>query len=279
MVDLTKYRCTEEIENLVRRKYDDIFVLGSTLEELRNFWRHVGYKADGTIGEPREISKTIVDIDCKSHGNYAQQEGANDESHDKDKPMDWYDEFNITSKKAKDETRSKSYTLQTSQRHGFQIGGNAGLKASSGFFNVAGGGVIPELGINASYSSEKTKTITTANSQDSKLSQAYEIVDKLHVPPKKKVEAMITTWAVTYEADTTLLFTVDAAISLPVRYRTHISRVLGGFFVSTAYIPAMEIFNDETDFEVVNGNVKFTRKGTVSYISEQVEIKKKKKDL
>ena len=90
---------------------------------------------------------------------------------------------------------------------------------------------------------------------------------------------MITTWAVTYEADTTLQFTVDADITLPVRYRTHLSRVFGGYFVSTAYIPAREIFKDEQGFDLDSSNVTFTREGKVSYISEQVEIKKKKKDL
>lgn len=280
MVDLLNYRCTDEIERLVKRKHgEDIFVVGSTLKEIRDFWRHVGYKADGTIGEPREVSKTVVDIDCKSHANYADQEGADDKSHDNDKPRDWYDEFNITSKKSRDDTKSKAYNLQTSTRRGFQIGGNAGLKAGSSFFNIAGGGVAPELGINASYTSEKSNAVTNANSKETKLSQAYEVLDKLHVPPKKKVEAMITTWAVTYEADTTLLYTVDTDITLPVRYRTHISRVFGGYFVSTAYIPAREIFEEENGFELDNGSVKFTREGKVSYISEQVEIKKKKKDL
>ena len=280
MVDLTGFRITEEIERLVKRKHgEDIFVVGSTLKEIRDFWRHVGYKASGTIGEPREISKTIVDIDCKSHGNYAAQEGANSDSHDDDRPKDWYDEFNITSKKAKDDTRAKSYNLQTSTTRGFQIGGNGGLKADSAFFNAAGGGITPELGINASYNQETTKSSSKTTSSEMKLSQAYEVVDKLHVPPKKKVEAMITTWAVTYEAETSLMFRVDADITLPVRYRTHLSRVFGGYFLSMAYIPAREIFEEEEAFHDDGSNVTFTRKGSVSYISEQVEIKKNKKDL
>lgn len=279
-VALTDYRCTDEIEKLVKRKHgEDIFVVGTPLDEIREFWRHVGYKAEGTIGEPQEISKTVVDIDCKSHGNYAVEEGADANSHDKDKPKDWYDEFQITSKKAKEDSNSKSYNVQSSTRKGFQIGGNAGLKADAGFFNVAGGGVAPELGINAAYHKETTTTATLGETDASKLSQGYEMVDKVHVPPKKMVEAMITTWAVTYEAKTTLVYTVEANITLPVRYRTHLSRVLGGYLLSTAYIPARDIFEDETGFEIVNGDVKFTRDGKVSYISEQVEIKKKKKDL
>ena len=280
MSDITDYRCFDEVERLVKQKFGvSIFVLGSTLEEIRNFWRHVGYRAEGTISEPREVSRTIVDIDSKSHGNYARQEGGDDESHDKDRPMDWYDEFVITSKKGLDVHKNKSYTLQMTESHGFKIGGNIGLKADPGFFNLAGGGVAPELGINASYNQQKTENKTLHESRDTKLSQAYEIVDKLHIPPKKKVEAQITTWAVTYEADTNLVFTVDANLALPVRYRSHISRVLGGYFLSTTYILARDLFEGEQGFQVVNENVKFTRDAKVSYISEQVEIRKKKDDL
>ena len=269
----SKYRRSEDVERQVKQLVgDDIFVLGSTLEDIRSFWKHVGYQAEGMISEPREVSRTVVDIDCKSHGNHASEEGASG-------GKDWYDEFMITSKKSKDESKMKSYSLQESTTRGFKIGGTGGLSAGSAFFNLAGGGVKPELGINASYSKDKTNSSTESGSRDTKLSQGYEIVDKLQVAPKKKVDALITTWAVTYEATTILKYTVDADISLPVHYRTHLSRVLGGFLVSTAYVSAREIFRDERDFAEVRGNVTFTRDGKVSYISEQVEIKKTKKDL
>ena len=275
----SEYRRSELVERLVKQSIgDDIFVLGSTLEDIRSFWKHVGYQAEGMISEPREVSRTVVDIDCKSHGNYAAKEGETVES-EKTKPSDWYDEFAIISKKAKDESKMKSYSLQESTTRGFKIGGTGGLSAGSAFFNLAGGGVKPELGINASYSEDSTNSTTKSESRDTKLSQGYEIIDRLRVAPKKKVDALITTWAVTYEATTTLKYTVDADISLPVYYRTHLSRVLGGFLLSTAYVSAREIFRNERGFAEVRGNVTFTREGKVSYISEQVEIKKTKKDL
>ena len=99
------------------------------------------------------------------------------------------------------------------------------------------------------------------------------------MPPRKRVEAKITTYAVTYEANTTLKFSVDAELTLPVRYRNHLSRVLGGFYVSTVYLTAEEIFHGEEGFRVDGGNVTFTREACVSYIGEQVDIKKNKKDL
>lgn len=276
-----KYRHSKDIDDLVRRRHgNDIFIVGSTLSELRTFWKHVGYKADGIIEEPREVSKTIVDIDSKSHGNYAEQEGVVTVEGKEEKPLDWFDEFDITSKKARDDTRSKSYTVQTTSKKGFQIGGSGGLSAGPDFFNLAGGGMKAELGINASYSNEETQNSSSTHSGDTKLSQAYEIVDKLRVPPRKKVEAKITTWAVTYEAKSSLKYTVDADIALPVRYRNHLSRCFGGFYVSTTYIPAREIFRGETDYhEDANRIITFKRDGCVSYVGEEVEIKKSKKDL
>lgn len=279
VVDLTEYRCSAVVERLVKRRHgEEIMVLGSTLGEIRKFWNHVGYKADKNITQPEEVSKTVVDIDYKSHGNYA-----NDlytDNGESEKPKDWYDEFFITSKKSKDDSKVKSYNVQTTHSEGFQIGGNAGLEATSAFFNLAGGGVKPSLGLNASYNEQETRVEGESSSRETKLSQAYEIVDNLRVPPKKKVEAKIITWAVTYEAKTTLRFAVDADIVLTVRYRNHLSRVLGGFYVSTAYIPAREIFEEERDYSINDKNVvTFTRDGTVSYIGERVEIQKNKTDI
>lgn len=283
VVDLTKYRCSRVVERLVKRRHgENIHVIGSTLDELRKFWNHVGYKADKDIAEPEEVSRTIVDIDYKSHGNFAEEDhvGVEGELNENGKPKDWYDDFQITSKKARDDQKSKSYNVQTTHSTGFQIGGSAGLEANSAFFNLAGGGVKPNLGLNASFQQQDATVESEGGSRDTKLSQAYEIVDTLKVPPKKRIEAKIITWAVTYQADTTLRFSVDADIVLPVRYRNHLSRVLGGFYVSTAYVPAREIFEQETDSKLTDKNmVTFTREGNVSYIGERVEIKKNKTDL
>ena len=53
----------------------------------------------------------------------------------------------------------------------------------------------------------------------------------LKVPPKTKVVAMITTWAVTYESTTTTEITVDMTHVLPVHYRTQL-----GFTSAREYI-------------------------------------------
>ena len=268
------YTCSDAIKALAKEKYgNDILVLGYTLEEIRTFWAHVGYKAEGTIEEPREVSKTIIDIDCKTHANYAEEGSTRPEA------SDWYDEFEITSMKSEDESKSKTFSIQSSKKHGFNIGGSGGLSAEPGFFNIAGGGIKPQLGINAGYSCENGTIKTEGSGEETKLSQGYQILDKLKVAPEKKIEAKITTWAVSHEADTNLRFTVDAETTLIVRYRTPLSRLLGGFLISTGHLTARDIFRGEEDFKEIDSTVTFKRKGCVSYLSEEVEIRKFRKDL
>lgn len=60
---------------------------------------------------------------------------------------------------------------------------------------MAGSPISPELGggIGASYSKTTTEQTTAEESQEQTLSQEYQIVDSLKVPPKTKVKAEITT--------------------------------------------------------------------------------------
>ena len=107
------------------------------------------------------------------------------------------------------------------------------------------------------------------------------MVDTLKVPPKTKVKALITTWAVTYESTTMTEVTVDAKASMTVLYRTRISRKLGygSILWNKGILTAKELFANELDFKCENEVVSFKRQGKVSYIGEEVEIMKDKESL
>lgn len=263
------------IEETAKKKYgQDIFVLGTTQAELNRFWQSVSYHAL-TSSRPEEIGRAIVDIDCKCHVNQADgQEGEKDKQ-----PEDWFDEFEITSRKGSNESRSKSYQLQLTTSKTKQIGGNLNVKVgASGFFNMAGSPISPEVGggIGASYSKTTTQQKTTEEKEEETLSQEYQIIDRLKVPPKTKVRAEITTWAVTYESKTLTEVTVDATAALPVYYRTNFSRKLGGILTSQGRLTAEDLFTHEEDYKCEDGFVTFKRHGTVSYLGEEVEIIKDK---
>ena len=271
LFDSNLYKKPSWIEESIKRKYgQDVFVVGTTQVALNKLNNSFTYHAVSS-SHPEEIGRAIVDIDCKCHVNKAETEDNKDE--------DWFDEFEITSRKGSNESTSKSYQLQLTTSKTKQFGGNLNVKVgASGFFNMAGSPISPEVGggIGASYSKTTTEQKTTENKQEETLSQEYQIVDRLKVPPKTKVRAEITTWAVTYESKTVTEVTVDATLTIPVFYRTMFSRRIGGLFTSTGVLTVDDLFGQEEDYKNEDGIVTFKRHGRVSYLGEEVDIIKDK---
>ena len=269
------YKKPQYIENTAKRKYgQDIFVIGATQDDINRFMKKIRQNAILAY-TPEEVGRAVVDIDCKSHMNQA-------DGHDmggNEKPDDWFDEFEITSKKGTSESRSKSYQLQLTNCK--QTSVNAGLNfkvGASGFFNLAGAPVSPEVGGGGGFSrtTTDTKQTTESDTKEEALSQEYQVVDRLKVPPRTKVRAIITTFAVTYESKTRTRLTVDAQAFIPIRYRTRFAQMLGGICTSIGRLTAEDIFVNEEKFKSENGVVTFERDGKISYLGEEVEIIKEK---
>ena len=267
------YKKPQYIVTAAKRKYGrHIFVLGATQENISTFWDHVGYglHPDNQISTPVEKGRTIIDIDTKIHINDSTKELENEE-----KPEDWYDDFQITSKKSKGETSSssKSYSLQLVKESSAQVGGNFKI-AGSGFFNIATAGIAPSLGLSANFSklSSKTTIEETKETNDETLNQEYEILDGFKVPPMSKIKVTITTWAVTYESEVKTRLTVDSKTKIPIKYRTPLAQLLGGFGTSNGFLTAKELFCNECEFEDNGTNITFSRMSKMSYLGEEVEI-------
>lgn len=268
------YRAPDYIINAMKKKYgQDIFVIGVSNQQLSAFLNGMSYHTIETT-RPVEVGRSVVDIDCKSHTNTAKE---NDGDPDK-KPEDWYDEFEITSKKDSSQKKSKSYRLTFESSTTKSIGGNLGIKVGgSGFFNMAAApSAEGTAGVSGSYSKTTTQSTSKENHEEEELSHGYEVVDSLKVPPKTKVVAMITTWAVTYESTTITEVTVDTTHVLPVRYRTMFSRRLGGMFMSTGMLTAQDLFGEEEEFKCEEYLVTFRQRGKISYLGEEVEVVKQK---
>ena len=271
------YRAPAYIQLAAKKKCnkDGIFVLGVPRNELIEFWQNVSYHAL-SFTRPVEKGRAVVDVDSRCHKNTA--ELANERSQDCEedrsgtKPDDWFDEFEIKSSKGVGTTRTKSYQLQLNSST--TKGANFNLRiGGAGFFNVA----APSVGLTGSYSTTSGTTLTTGHSTAEVLSQGYEIVDTLKIPPKTKVKATITTWAVTYVSETVTEFTVDAKAELNVCYRTNFSRrVFGGRYTKKVRITAKELFCNEWDYKCEDDQVTFKRRGTISHLGEEVEIIKER---
>ena len=279
------YRAPAYIQLAAKKKLNrpDIFVLGVTKDELKMFWDSVTYHAlEITI--PKEKGRAVVDIDSRCHANDAKKLVLVDENastlngEEQGKvPDDYYDEFKITSRKGDSKEHEKSFRLEFSSST--TKGANFNLQlVGGGFFNTATP-ISPSGGITGSYSKTEGTTSTKQERVKESLTQGYEIVDTLKVPPKTKVEATIRTWAVTYESDTETEVTVDAKAILTIRYRTIISRRLGGVLVSKVVVSARELFCNEWAYKCENELVTFKRKGKISHLGEQVEIIKKKEQF
>ena len=275
------YRAPAYLRLAVKKKLnnENIFVLGVPKYELKQFWDGVSYHAL-EITMPKEKGRAVVDIDSRCHANDATQmtmdENASTQLQNGEEqgkvPDDYYDEFKITSRKDDSTEHEKSFRLEFSSST--TKGANFNLQLTNGgFFNTA---TPISSSIGGSFSKTETKTSGRGERVTESLTQGYEIVDTLKVPPKTKVEATIRTWAVTYESETKTEVTVDAKAELSVRYRTMLSRRLGGIIVSRVKITAKELFCNEWDYKCENELVTFKRKGKISHLGEQVEIIKKK---
>ena len=275
--DYRSYRAPAYLKLAAKRKSDrnDIFILGVKYNELQAFWAGVSYHAV-KFTRPVEKGRAVVDIDSRCHANtadFAADVRLGDlDGEDKPKPDDWFDDFEITSKKDEGRTRSKSYQLQLSKST--TTGGSFNLQlAGAGFFNTVG----PSGGVSGSYSTTNGTTWTTGGQTSESLSQGYEIVDTLKIPPKTKVKATITTYAVTYESKTLTEMRVYANSFLTIRYRKQFSRkILGGIIVHTLDVTAKELFCNELDYKCEDDVVTFKRWGAISHLGEEVEILKER---
>ena len=146
---------------------------------------------------------------------------------------------------------------------------------------MAGVPISPEVGAGGGFSrtTTDTKQTTESDAKEEALSQEYQVVDRLKVPPRTKVSAKITTFAVTYESKIRTKLTVDAQAFIPICYRTRFSQMLGGICTSVGRLTAEDIFVNEDEYKSENGFVTFVRDGKISYLGEEVEITKAKKGL
>ena len=265
---LDLYKRPRYLIRAAKAKYgDDIFVLGATQYELDNFWYNtVSYRAINVKGT-KEKGRTIIDIDTKSHSNTREEDGNVN-------APDRTDEFEITSTKGSSQLKTKTYQLQFGKTYTFQVGGSLELKPQ--FFNIAGGGV----GISGSRSTQTTEQVTSGETKNETLSQEYQLVERLVVPPKTKVTATIETYAVTYEGETETKVSAPKNSSIPVRYRTMLSRQwTGGIVITTGYITAKELFRGQATFQEEEEMVYFVEETKVSYLGEDVQIVKEKKKV
>ena len=247
----------------------NISVIGVLATELGQFESKMRYKNAGIEEQPQMKGRTIVDVTYKTHINADPRVV---ELTEDQKPRDWYDVFQVKSTTSASTSSKNVYRLEQENSRGnsFQLSGNG--KLSAGYFNLAGG----SIGAGANFSRFKTATNKEANEDtlQQDLSESYELTETLVVPPKTKARAKITTWAVTFVVPTTTEFEVDAGEYIYVTFQSRLQRCLPCCSYTTEKLFAEDLFRSEDGYENDTDQIKFRRKGLVSYIAKEVEITK-----
>ena len=141
------FKAPEYIKKAMKKKYgEDIFVIGVSSQELSAFLNGMSYHMIETT-HPVEVGRSVVDVDCKSHTNTANENNRLPDWWYKDKTLenktledtDWYDKFQIISSNDSSKKKLKSYQLKWESSETTSIGGNLGIKVGgAGFFNIYG---------------------------------------------------------------------------------------------------------------------------------------------
>ena len=263
----TIYVKPEYLVTAAKRKYGrDIVVLGAERSSLDIFWNTLDSKAhDFNENDfPRQVTRTIVDITAKEHCNYGDNE----------------DKITIETSEEEMQRQKKSYILSSGKESGWEFRGN--MKVDAAFFNVASA----SAGLGGSRSRSKSKNEGRSQEDEASLSKSYGVSGEINVPPKTKVTATITTYAVTYKLNVKAIFSVPVSSYIDVHYKKPLCGCFGAVFTrvcmlkQNGYITAQELFQDENEFQVISGSqVQFTKELELSYLSETAEMRKEEKPL
>lgn len=204
-----------------------------------------------SMGEPREVRRAIVDVNIKDYTNSGKE--GQDESIIK------------VSKKTFNEDIDR-YTFTTKRGINFGTGSKIGktvmgLAVSGGSLHIAG---------------TLDNTRSADHSDEVRYECSYQLEEKVTVPPGKHVRVKITSYAIKYEVDYTLKFSVCRDATIPLLYRTNCQHACfqicrsSGFVLVRDMISTLEDYNDEE----ASGMASFTQTGTLSWIGEGSTVDK-----
>ena len=103
--------------------------------------------------------------------------------------------------------------------------------------------------------------------------------EKLVVPPRTKVNAVITTYAVRHELHYTVEFGFPAWSGLSIKYETPLQRCFSGVCSTSGYLTASDILRGLSNYREANDWVYFTQDGKLSWTGESSKVMKTEEPL
>lgn len=200
--------------------------------------------------EPKEASRTIVDINMKEYTNRCEKE---------------VDETLVRLKRSSSRSTEDGYQFSSTKGVNWGIGGNIGAQVMGA---MAGGNV----GISANYGRQKSETHQTSQTMGSDFTSSYEQEEKIRVPPMSRVIAKITTYSMKYERGYTLRLSIPSTVRFPVVYKTRCQQSFCG--AKSGHITAARLLQSLPDYREKEAKVSFIQTGTLSWMGEGSSIDK-----
>ena len=263
-----QYRKPNYICEAARCKYGRrIQILGITKEEENRLWKEISVRAVST-GKLQQKSTTIVDVKTMSLVNKSSTEN-NCESMEKESAVSAYNEVEIGSQSRNNQASQKTLQIQLGTWSNGEIGDLVDMKLSeANYYNSTAAPITFKTGV-----LDKSKEHKDDLEEKSVLDKDYHVMEKLKIPPKTKLTAKILTKAVTYEVKMVTELRINANTTLPLRFKGRFEKQFGSFCTATIRsLSAKDLFCNEAGFKMVDDVITFTREGTVTYVSEEVEI-------
>ena len=203
--------------------------------------------------EPREVKRTIVDINMKEYENHGTQ--LEDESH-------------VKMAKQTSTTKGERYTFSTTKGVDYGVDANIGLK-------------LVDLGIGVKANCRNSKKEETEKSSQEVYSFSYNQEEKIIVPPGMCVKAKITTYRMKYNMDYTLKFSINRDATIPVCYRNTCQHFLFDICRSNGRVNVRDMISTLPDFigEDEDNMASYTQPGTLSWVGEGCSVDKKEEPL
>ena len=194
--------------------------------------------------EPREVTRTIVDITTKEFTN---------------RGKDVVDETMIKLHKTTATPRGEKYRFTTPGGVNFGFGGNLGPQVMA--MSISGG----SLRITGQFSGTRLQN-------EHAYSLSYYREEKISVPPATRVTAKIVSYSNKYEMLYTLKFRVSRNAVVPLQYKTRCcfcTRSKQGVVFVSDMISSLPNYTRED-----HGTASFVQTGTLSWIGEGCSVDK-----
>ena len=264
------YRKPNYICEAARRKYGRrIQILGITKEEENRLWKEISVRAVST-GKLQQKSVTVVDVKTMSLVNKNSTEN-NCESFEKESAAaNAYNEVEIGSRSRNNQASQNTLQIQLGNWSNGEIGDLVDMKLSeANYYNSTAAPIMFKTGVLDKSKERKDDDLE----EKAVLDKDYHVMEKLKVPPKTKLTAKILTKAVTYEVKMVTELRISANTTLPLRFKGRLEKQLGSLCTATIRpLSTKDLFCNEARFKMVDDVITFTREGTVTYVSEEVEI-------